>query len=243
VKLDNEFVVAAPLDRTWSTLLDLDRVAGCLPGATLEPSSGDGTYRGGMKVKLGPMVVSYDGVARLVDVDEDGFTSTLEVQGKESRGQGTAAARIRNRLEDAGGGNTRVRVETELQVTGRQAQFGRGIMQDVAGRMLKEFAGRLEQLILAGAEADRAPVNGQPSWAAGGATARATPAADSEPAGAGAAGVAEDEVLDLGSVAAGQLRRYAPLGAGLLVAVLALLLARAGSRRGRRLRFKLDLSL
>ena len=239
MKLDNEFVVAAPLDRTWTTLLDLDRVAGCLPGATLEPSTGDGTYRGGMKVKLGPMVVSYDGVARLVDVDEDGFTSTLEVQGKESRGQGTAAARIRNRLEDAGGGSTRVRVETELQVTGRQAQFGRGIMQDVAGRMLEEFAGRLEQLILAGAEADRAPVNGQPSWAAGGATARPAPAADPEP---GAAGAGEDEVLDLGSVAAGRLRRYAPLGAGLLLAVLAILLARAAGRR-RRLRFKLDLSL
>ena len=242
MKLDNEFVVAAPLDRTWSTLLDLDRVAGCLPGASLEPTTGDGTYRGGMKVKLGPMVVSYDGVARLVDVDEDGFTSPLEVQGKETRGQGTAAARIRNRLEDAGGGSTRVRVETELQVTGRQAQFGRGIMQDVAGRMLKEFAGRLEQLILSGAGPDHAAGNGQPSWAGGGATARATPVADPEPAPVGAAGAGEDEVLDLGSVAAGQLRRYAPIGAGVLLALLALLLARAGGRR-KGFRLKLDLSL
>ena len=164
MKLDNEFVVAAPLERTWSTLLDLDRVAGCLPGATLEPSAGDGTYRGGMKVKLGPMVVSYDGVARLVDVDEDDHTSTLEVQGKETKGQGTAAATIRNRLEDVGEGRTRVRVETELQVTGRQAQFGRGIMEDVAGRMLREFAGRLEQLILSTGDAEPAAANGRPDW-------------------------------------------------------------------------------
>jgi carbon monoxide dehydrogenase subunit G len=229
VKLDNEFVVAAPLDRTWSTLLDLDRVAGCLPGATLEPSAGDGTYRGGMKVKLGPMVVSYDGVARMVDVDEDDHTSTLEVQGKETKGQGTAAATIRNRLEDAGDGRTRVRVETELQVTGRQAQFGRGIMEDVAGRMLREFAGRLEQLILTTGDTERTAVNGRPDWSA------APPSG--ERAGAGA-----DDVLDLGSVATGALQRYAPLGAGLLIALLALLIPRVGRRR-RRLRIKLDLTI
>jgi len=236
MKLDNEFVVAASLDRTWSTLLDLDRVAGCLPGASLQPSTGDGTYRGGMKVKLGPMVVSYDGVARLVDVDEDGFTSTLEVKGKETRGQGTAAATIRNRLEDAGDGSTRVRVETELQVTGRQAQFGRGIMEDVAGRMLKEFAGRLEQLILSGAAAERATGNGRPAWAGG---AAAPPSA--EPAEPAAAPAGEDEVLDLGSVAAGQLRRWAPAGAGVLIALIALLLLARGGRRRRGLRLELDL--
>jgi carbon monoxide dehydrogenase subunit G len=222
VKLDNEFVVAAPLDRTWSTLLDLDRVAGCLPGASLEPSAGDGVYRGGMKVKLGPMVVSYDGVARLVDIDEDDHTSTLEVQGRETKGQGTAAATIRNRLEDAGDGRTRVRVETELQVTGRQAQFGRGIMEDVAGRMLREFAGRLEQLIVAGGGADRSVGNGRPGRSDGGQDA--------------------DDVLDLGSAATAALRRYAPVGAGLLVALLALLLPRRGRRR-RRLRIELDLTI
>jgi uncharacterized protein len=238
VKLDNEFVVAAPLDRTWSTLLDLDRVAGCLPGASLEPSAGDGVYRGGMKVKLGPMVVSYDGVARLVDIDEDDHTSTLEVQGRETKGQGTAAATIRNRLEDAGDGRTRVRVETELQVTGRQAQFGRGIMEDVAGRMLREFAGRLEQLIVAGAGAERSVGNGRPGRSDGGAPLRTSTA----PSGESTGGQDADDVLDLGSAATAALRRYAPVGAGLLVALLALLLPRRGRRR-RRLRIELDLTI
>jgi carbon monoxide dehydrogenase subunit G len=231
VRLDNEFVVAAPLDRTWKTLLDLERVAGCLPGAQLESSGGDGSYRGGMKVKLGPMVVSYDGVARLLDVDEDDHTTTLEVQGKESKGQGTAAATIRNRLEPAGPGSTRVFVETELLVTGRQAQFGRGIMEDVAGRMLGDFAKRLEQLVLA-----------DDSGGAGATPAQQLASVGDEPAPPREAPprAQADDVLDLGGVALGSLRRYAPAGGGLLMVVLALLLLRGRGRR--RLVIKVDLS-
>ena len=94
MQLENEFTVTAPLDQTWETLLDIERVATCLPGATIEPSEDDGVYRGAMKMKLGPMNVSYQGTARLQDVDEDTHTASIAVQAREAKGQGTAAAVI-----------------------------------------------------------------------------------------------------------------------------------------------------
>src|SRR4051812_46992521 len=129
LKLENEFVVDAPVGPTWKTLLDLERVAGCLPGATIEPVGADGTYKGSMRVKLGPMSMNYAGTAKLESVDESEHTAVFAVHGKETRGQGSATATIRNRLVPEGN-TTRVVVETELSVTGRPAQFGRGIMQD-----------------------------------------------------------------------------------------------------------------
>jgi carbon monoxide dehydrogenase subunit G len=144
MKLTNEFEVAVPVERTWGTLLDVPRVARALPGATIEPDAGDGAWRGTMKLKLGPVTAEYAGTARLQDVDEDDRVASFHVQGREARGQGTAAATITSRLAPAGEG-TRVVVETDLQVTGRQAQLGRGIMEDVAGAILREFATRLER--------------------------------------------------------------------------------------------------
>jgi carbon monoxide dehydrogenase subunit G len=151
LKLENEFVVDAPLDRTWQTLLDLERVGGCLPGATIEPA-GDGSYKGAMKVKLGPVSMNYAGTARLESVDEAAHTAVFAVQGKETRGQGSASATIRNRVVPEGA-STRVFVETELSVTGRPAQFGRGIMQDVAASMLGDFSRRLSALMAESAPA------------------------------------------------------------------------------------------
>jgi carbon monoxide dehydrogenase subunit G len=155
MKLRNEFVVAAPLEQTWQTLLDVPRLASALPGATIEPGGGGGEYRGSMRLKIGPVTAEYAGTARLEDVDEDARVASFHVQG--SGGQGTAAATIANRLEEAEDG-TRVIVETDLRVTGRAAAFGRGLMEDVSARMLAEFARRLEAEILApaGPRADRA---------------------------------------------------------------------------------------
>jgi uncharacterized protein len=146
LSFQNEFVVAAPADPTWRTLLDLERVAGCLPGATIEPTSENGTYNGSMRVKVGPVTMDYKGVARVVEIDEAAHAAVFTVEGKELRGQGTATATIRNRLV-AEGESTRVLVETTLSVTGRPAQFGRGIMQDVAGAMLSDFAKSLSEMI------------------------------------------------------------------------------------------------
>jgi hypothetical protein len=121
-----------------------------LPGATVEPDGAEGVYRGALKVRLGPVAMEYEGVARLEDVDEDEHVATFRIEGRERRGHGGATATITNRLLPAEGG-TRLIVETDLSVTGRAAQFGRGLMEDVAGHLLQRFARGLEAAVL-GAE-------------------------------------------------------------------------------------------
>jgi carbon monoxide dehydrogenase subunit G len=146
MRLTDELRVSVPLDRVWPLLLDVPRVAHALPGASLEADPVQGEYRGQMKVKLGPVTAQYSGVASLQDVDEDEHVASFRVQGREARGQGTAEATITiNARQDAGA--TYVLVETELNITGRQAQLGRGIMEQVASGVLREFASRLERAI------------------------------------------------------------------------------------------------
>jgi carbon monoxide dehydrogenase subunit G len=144
MKLRNEFDVAVPVERTWSTLLDVPRVARALPGATIDAEPEGGAWRGTMKIRLGPVTTEYAGSARVQDVDEDEHVAGYRVEGREIRGQGSAAATITTRLASRDGG-THVVVETDMQVTGRQAQLARGLMEDVAGAVLGEFAGRLER--------------------------------------------------------------------------------------------------
>jgi carbon monoxide dehydrogenase subunit G len=195
VKLTNEFTVAVPLERAWETLLDIERVAGFLPGAKIEPSSEKDVYHGTMRVKVGPMVVNYKGTARLAQVDESEHTADIAVEARDTKGQGTASATIRNRLVPETGG-TRVLAETDLSITGRQAQFGRGIMQDIAGRMLDDFAKRFEQYLLHGeAATTTTPAEG----AASADGAREAQQADAQRDG-GAASAEHDQALDLGSV-------------------------------------------
>lgn len=197
MKLRNEVVVAAPLEETWRTLLDVPRVARALPGASIEADGVEGVYRGTMRVKLGPVTTEYTGAATLEDADEDERVATFRVQGREVRGQGTATATITNRLVAEEEGATRVIVETELAITGRAAQFGRGILEDVSGRLLDQFASRLEAEVLGG-DASRADVTA----------------------------AARDEVLDVGGAAWGSLlRRYgwiALVGAAAIALAVAL---------------------
>jgi len=205
LKLTNEFTVAVPVERAWETLLDIERVAGFLPGAKIEPSPEGDVYHGSMRIKVGPMVINYQGTARLVLADESQHIADIAVEAKDTKGQGTAAATIRNRLIAENGG-TRVIAETDLAVTGRQAQFGRGIMQDVAGRMLADFAKRFEDYLLHGETAEPAPADA-------GTASAAQPSAPS----------ADDGALDLGSAVFGSPAvRRAGLGAlgGLLLAIL-----------------------
>lgn len=144
MKLRNEFDVGVPPERTWETLLDVPRVARSLPGATIAGEPEAGAWRGTMKVKLGPVTTEYAGSARLQDADDDDRVVSYRVEGREARGQGSAAATITTRLAREGAG-TRVVVETDMQVTGRQAQLGRGLMEEVAGAILGDFAARLER--------------------------------------------------------------------------------------------------
>jgi len=224
MRLENSFTVAAPLERTWRTLLDIERVATCIPGAKIESGGEDGVYRGAMKMKLGPMTVDYRGTARLGDVDEDTHTASIAVQAREAKGQGTAAAVISNHLEPQNGG-TKVVAVTELNITGRQAQFGRGIMEDVASTMMSQFAERLEgELQRDGTkEPERASTDTRPP-------AEPTAPRSAEP----------EEALDLGNVLASTpLVRYggiAAVAALLLVALFALL-------RGRRRQITFNVNL
>jgi carbon monoxide dehydrogenase subunit G len=149
VKLSSELRIAAPAARVWTALLDVPRVARALPGATIDAEPVDGAYRGTMKVKLGPVSTEYSGLARLQDVDEDERMASYNVQGREARGQGTAEATIRIRLR-GDEAPTSLRVETELQVTGRQAQLGHGLIEEVAAGILREFAGALELALVQG---------------------------------------------------------------------------------------------
>ena len=146
MKLVNQVALEVPLDRAWAALLDVPRVAGALPGASVEPDASAEGYRGRMKVKLGPATAEYTGLAALQDVDDDSHTASYRVRGREVHGQGEAAAVIRvSATRD--GEVTRVRVETELEVSGRQAQVGRGLMEEVAAGMLTVFADRLSDAL------------------------------------------------------------------------------------------------
>ncbi len=144
--LHNEFTVAAELDSVWRHLLDMERVASCLPGATIAATDAESVYDGTMRLKIGPMTVEYRGRAELREIDEQAHTAVIALSAREAKGQGTALATVRNRLEATDGG-TRVQAETDLAITGPQAQFGRGVIEDVGKRVMDEFSRRLEQQI------------------------------------------------------------------------------------------------
>ncbi len=146
MKLTNEFTVGADVDTVWRTLLDMEGVAGCLPGASIEATDEEAHYSGSMRVRIGPMTVAYQGTATLTEVDEAARRAVISLRAREAKGHGTALATITNVVEQIDGG-TRVRAETDLRITGPQARFGRGVMEDVAGRVLSEFSDRLERQI------------------------------------------------------------------------------------------------
>lgn len=146
MKLENEFTVDAPVNQVWELLMDLERVTPCLPGAALEETSGE-DYKGTMSVKLGPITQEYEGTVNFEETDEEARRAVLKAEGKDARGQGTVSATITSTLHEEDGG-TRVHIETDMQVTGRVAQFGRGTMQDVAAKLAGQFADCLEQEIM-----------------------------------------------------------------------------------------------
>jgi uncharacterized protein len=152
VKINNEFTVSAPVEKAWDVILDLEQVAPCLPGAAIQEEKGDGEYEGTMKVKIGPITANYKGTVKFEEVDEANRRVVLEATGRDARGQGTASATIVSTMQEQGD-KTKVNVETDMKLTGRAAQFGRGIAQDVATKMLGQFAACLEEEISGGAAA------------------------------------------------------------------------------------------
>ena len=146
MKIENEFTVDAPVQEAWNMLLDLERVTPCLPGAALTEQAGE-EYKGTMSVKLGPITQEYEGTVKIDEADEEARRAVIRAEGKDARGQGTVSASITTSLHEEDKG-TRVHIETDMQVTGRAAQFGRGTMQDVAGKLAGQFADCLEKEIM-----------------------------------------------------------------------------------------------
>ncbi|MGV9799449.1 SRPBCC family protein [Mycobacterium sp. NPDC003449] len=142
----NQFVVPEPIADAWKLLCDVPTIAPCLPGAQVRPLD-DGTYEGTVSVKVGPVKVGYQGIASFAEIDEERRALVLDARGSETSGKGSAAAVVRVRLSEKGADATLVDVVTELQVTGRIAQFGRSVMADVGARLIGQFASNIEQLV------------------------------------------------------------------------------------------------
>jgi uncharacterized protein len=211
VELNNEFRVAVPAAKTWDFLTDVERVAPCLPGATLLSVDGD-EFTGSVKVKVGPITVSYKGEAAFEEKDAAAQRMVLKANGKETRGNGNAAAVVTAQLKDEGDA-TSVLITTDLTISGKAAQFGRGVLADVAGNLIGQFARRLEADLLGGSAATTAAPTAE------------TMSAASQPG-------ASDSVDLLKVVAVPMAKRAAPALAALAAgAAIGFLLGRRRNRR------------
>lgn len=191
MELNNEFRVAVPSAAVWDVFTDVERVAPCLPGATLLSVDGD-DFTGAVKVKVGPITVSYKGVATYQEKDADAARIVLKAEGKETRGNGTAAATVTAQLKDEGEATTVV-ITTDLAISGKAAQFGRGVLNDVSGNLISQFARSLEAELLGGAPTSTAATSTAPT---------ATAPAAAQPA---------DSVNLLKVVAVPVAKRYGPV--------------------------------
>ena len=150
MEMDHSFTVPVPPERAWDVLLDVEKIAPCMPGATVEEFDGE-VVTGRIKVKVGPVSLTYRGTAKFTERDPDAHMVVVEASGKETRGSGTASATVRASLEpESSGEATKVTMHTTMNVTGRPAQFGRGVIVEVGGKLVEKFAENLAQLISPG---------------------------------------------------------------------------------------------
>ena len=180
MQIENSFEVGAPPDRVYAFLLDVNRVVGCVPGAELSEVVDPNTFKGKVKIKVGPVTVAYAGTARIADRDEVARTATLEGEGRETTGPGNARAKANMRVEESGAGS-RVTVSTDFTVAGRVAQFGRGLMEDVSKSLVAQMAACIKSQ-LETAEQAPPPTPTAAAGEAGAATASAPAAAAPPPA-------------------------------------------------------------
>jgi len=226
VELQHSFSVPVDVDRAWAVLVDIEQVAPCMPGAALDTVDGD-EFTGWVKVRLGPIGITYKGKARFVEKDEVAHRAVIDAQGKDARGNGTASATVTATLHPQDDG-TRVEVNTDLAITGKPAQFGRGVMVDVGNKLIGQFADCLAGKLAkpAGPAADGpaaaapAAVSGPPPAASQPDTPQTSPEAPAE----------EVAPIDLmASAGPAVLKRLAPVALLLAVLVLVIVLRR---RRG-----------
>ncbi len=231
MEIANEFTVDAPIDVAWTTLTDIPFIAPCMPGATLEGEE-DGVFSGNVKIKVGPVTAQYKGTATFVEKDDDARRAVIDGKGRDSRGAGNANALITAQMHDEGE-RTRVEIVTDLKVSGKVAQFGRGVMQDVSEKLLGQFADCLEGKMAALQETPaETPQDAPPPVPedAGATAAAETPPAEAAPP---EPEKTEAEPIDLLDVAGGAAtwQRMVPVAAGLaaLFGVIRLLRRRSRS--------------
>lgn len=190
MEMDHSFTVPVAPDRAWDVLLDVERIAPCMPGATVDEFDGE-VVTGRIKVKVGPVSLTYRGTAKFTERNPDTKNIVLDASGKETRGAGTASATVQAWLEpESSGEATKVSMHTTMNVTGRPAQFGRGVIVEVGGKLVEQFAQNLRQQIIGDSAAGAdAPVQEAPAEAAG-AAGTGTDTAEAAAAAAGAAGTA-----------------------------------------------------
>ena len=236
-KLMNEFVVNRPIDEAWAVLTDVERIAPCMPGAQLEEIEGE-LYRGVVKVKLGAISTAFRGQARFVERDDVNHRAVLHGEGRDTTGKGNAYAMITASMMPISETQSSCLVETDLRVTGKVAQFGRGIMGDVSKKLMAQFASNLNAML--DASGDQPVAAAATAATAAGAATTATKAADAGSSETGAAGASggptvrkiegpATEPIELAGMAGtAVLKRLLPAFGGL---VLLLLIVRRFGRR------------
>jgi uncharacterized protein len=232
VELMNEFEVAVPVEVAWNVLTDLERIAPCLPGAQLREVEGD-EYRGVVKIKVGPITTSYDGTIRVLERDDTEHRVTLKAEGRETRGQGNVAAVFSADMSPSEIG-TKVIVTTDLAITGKVAQFGRGVLADVSAKLLDQFVTNLESSVLAPLSTDAADeVHEAPDLdgTAPDLDGEQEVAADDSPSEVRHIDSAPSEPLDIVEFAGSSVARRLIKPAVISVALLALVLRAARRRR------------
>lgn len=207
--LNHEFTVPVPVADAWGILTDVERIAPCLPGAKLEESNGD-TYSGFVKVKVGPIQAQFKGQASFVERNDTAYKAVLKGEGRDTTGKGNASALITAQLTEESPTSTKVTVTTDLNITGKVAQFGRGAMADISNKLLDQFVTNLNGLIAAG-NSSVASESGDPSDT----SAPAAPAAPQEV-----------EALDLLSVSSGAILKRALPVVAVVAAVIIWLIAK-----------------
>jgi uncharacterized protein len=190
MELDNSFTVPVPPDQAWDVLLDVQRIAPCMPGATVDEVDGD-VVHGRIKVKVGPVSLTYRGTAKFTERDPDARVVVVEASGKETRGAGTASATVRASLAPDESG-TAVTMHTTMNVTGRPAQFGRGVMVEVGGKLVEQFAANLATLIAGGGGANAGAPADAAAPASGATGASGASGASSASSASGASGSSAD---------------------------------------------------
>jgi carbon monoxide dehydrogenase subunit G len=258
MKFENQFDVDAPLDQVWKTVLDVERVAPTVPGAQVLERSGDDAYKVAIKVKVGPMSMTYRGEVEITERDEAAHRAVMKARAKESRGQGTADADVTMVLR-GDNGRTAATVTTEVALTGKAATMGQGVLQDVAGRLVQTFAKNLATMLSGGQAETAAAPQGKPAQPGLEETPQEAPTATAKPkpppspkAGSGLAADAaaapppprppppppppSEDALDLGSLGGAVLadRLRQPRTLAIVLALVALVFYVLGRRSARR---------